>query len=173
MTTQSDYTLDEWHLILQAPALASLFIIQADRYNPIVVIRKTFAALTAITETAQQDPESELIQAVISAVLGGQAPEQSNVYHRDLSSASHWALEGCRQVTAMLAQKAPEAEANAFSRWLIGIGRRVAQVSDPSISNDRRVTGISIRTHRALEMLAVALDMPLRSVADPSVDLSV
>ncbi|MEI7771219.1 MAG: hypothetical protein WCI67_14595 [Chloroflexales bacterium] len=170
MTTQADYTAGEWDLILQAPALASLFIIQSGSYNRIAVARKLFAALAVITETAPHGPDTELIQAVSAAMRAGQAPRQPIAHPHDLAAARHWVLEHCRALAALLAQKVPEAEAEAFTRWLIRIGQRVALADDLIGQPMSRVAEAQMRTSLALEMLTAALTIPFGVRAGISVD---
>jgi hypothetical protein len=172
MTIQTDCTAKEWNLILQAPTLAGLVIIQADQYSLPIVTRKTFATLGAIMATAQQQAGTELIQAVATAMRAGQAPWWPAEYPRDLAEARQWALGRCRQVAVLLAQKAPEAEAEAFMRWLIAIGQHVALIADAPGPQDPQGAEGYARVHLALEMLALALDLPLSVVAGPPLDLS-
>lgn len=167
MTTQPDYTAKEWNLLLQAPILASLIIIQADQYRLTTVARKTFAALAAIMETAQRETGTELIDAVAAAVREGQAPWWPDAYPSEPDAALRWALLRCRQVAALLAQKVPEAEAEAFARWLLSIGQRVAQVAAPPGPLDPQGG-----EHTALRRLAAALDLPVSESVGLSVDRS-
>ncbi|MEI8165125.1 MAG: hypothetical protein WCG26_02065 [Chloroflexales bacterium] len=172
MTIQTDCTAKEWDLILQAPTLAGLVIIQADHYSLLTITRKTFATLGAIMATAQQQAGTELIQAVATAMRTGQAPWWPTEYPRDMVEAHQWALGRCRQITALLAQKAPEAEAEAFMRWLIAIGQHVALIADAPGPHDPQGTEGDARTRLALELLATALNLPLSLLAGPPLDLS-
>jgi hypothetical protein len=160
MTTQVDYTADEWTLMVQAPALASLFIIQADSYHRIAVARKLMVAIAAISATAPHGPHTELIQAVVAAVQAGRVPRQPIAHPRDLAEARHWTLAQCRQIAALLAQKVPEAEAEAFTGWLISIGRRVMRGTDGIALWDVRAAEAQMRSNLALEMLSAALTLP-------------
>lgn len=161
MTIQTDCTAKEWDLILQAPTLAGLVIIQADHYSLLTITRKTFATLGAIMATAQQQAGTELIQAVATAMRTGQAPWWPTEYPRDMVEAHQWALGRCRQITALLAQKAPEAEAEAYARWLISIGKQVALVHDNHPRQGYSSETHNERQHLALEVLAAAFDMSI------------
>jgi hypothetical protein len=161
MTTQADYTTDEWILMVQAPALASLFIIQEDTYQRIPVARQLIAAIAAISMVAPRGPHTELIQAVAAAVQAGQVPPLPATPPDDLKAARRWVLDQCRHVAAVLVQKAPEAEAVAFTGWLIGIAQRVTLASDTPELRGARAAEAQMRSGLALEMLSAALTLPL------------
>ncbi len=166
MTTQADYTVDEWNLLVQAPALATLFIIQAAPYHRIAVAHKLLAMIAAIGETAPHGPHTELIQAVVAAIQAGQQPRQPSAHPRDLAEARRWVLAQCRQVAALLGQKAPQAEAAAFTGWLIRIGRRVMAGTNGIDLGDVRGVAAQMQSGLALEMLSAALTSPF-SVGTP------
>lgn len=160
MTTQTNYTVDEWNLLVQAPALATLFIIQAVPYNRIAVAHKLLATIAVISETAPHGPHTELIHAVVAAIQAGRMPRQPSAYPRDLAEARRWVLAQCRQVGALLEQKAPEAEAKAFTGWLIRIGRRVTVGTNAIDLGDVRMVAAQMQSGLALEMLSSALTFP-------------
>ncbi|NTU81111.1 MAG: hypothetical protein HGA45_17305 [Chloroflexales bacterium] len=168
MTTQTDYTADEWDLIVQAPTLASLFVILAQQYRPTAVARKMFAALAAIIETAQNGSSTELIQAVAVAIRAGQAPWWPTASPSDLVAVHAWALERCHQVALLLAQTTPETETAAFTRWLIAIGERAALVPDlPGLPDQVPAAEALPPVRRALDTLAAVLTLPDSVGADP------
>ena len=63
MTTKSEFNADEWDRVAQAPALAALAVIVADRGG---VIRESIALGRAYTE-ARSDGGSELIQGLVES----------------------------------------------------------------------------------------------------------
>ena len=165
MTTQTDYTAEEWHLLIQAPACASLLILNAYVPNRIVIARRLSGAMAGIGATLPHRPNTDLIRAVAAAVQAGRAPRQQIGPPRDLAAARQTLLVQCRQVAAILAQKAPEAEAEAFTRWLIGLGQRVAWAGDATELRISRATEAQIRSGLALELLTAALSIPFRGAA--------
>jgi hypothetical protein len=158
LSISDNYTEEEWNTILRAPALAAIFIIQADVYSPSVAYLKTFAAFTAILETAQQGSSSELVTAVTEALLTGQIPADLTDFPDNLADARRIVLEGCRQAAALLAQRAPHGEADAYNRWLMMIGQHVARVSDYYWLPGQRFRQPDEKAHTALEALAAALE---------------
>ena len=161
MPTQIAYTPAEWALLLGAPALTALVLIHAAPCSPRLADRKLSLAIAAMTEPVRQGATSELIQAVMDTVRAGPAARWPAAYPRDLGEVGQWALAGCRQVAALLAQKAPEAEAEAYARWLISIGKQVALVHEHHPRQGYSSETHNERQHLALEVLAAAFDMSI------------
>jgi hypothetical protein len=157
VTTQADYLRHEWDLILGAPGLTALVLIHADPCREAVAYQQLRAVSAAIAETMTQAAPSVLIQSVLEAVRAGQSPLWPTAYPRDLGDVHGWALATCRQVAAILAQKAPEAEADAYTNWLMGIAQRVTLIPHDGLPSNCR----DLRHKRqrvVLEELAIALD---------------
>lgn len=159
MTTQADYRLHEWNLILGAPGLIALVIIHADPWSERVAHQRVQVIGAAFEKAAAQGAPIELIRSVTDAVRAGQSALWPIAHPRDLSDVRGWALDACRQVAAILAQKAPEAEARAYAHWLMRIAQRVAQVPASAALPRNRLDGHTERQRTALEELAAALDV--------------
>jgi hypothetical protein len=158
VTTQADYRRDEWDLIVGAPGLIALVLIHADPRSEAVAYQQLRTVSAAIAEPATQESPSTLIQSVLGAVRAGQSPLWPTAYPCDLGDVHGWAMGCCRQVAAVLAQKAPEAEADAYTHWLMEVAQRVALVPD---GHGRDLTGLAVRDARqqgSLAALAAALD---------------
>ena len=63
MTTKAEFNAEEWERIVQAPALAGLMVILAERGGK---IRESIALGRAYAE-ARRDADSELLQQIVSA----------------------------------------------------------------------------------------------------------
>lgn len=151
MTIQLDYMRDEWDLIVGAPALTALFLIEAEHCSADVAYRKLDTAIRAITWSVAAARTSQLIAAVQEAVRAGESPRWPSEYPRDLDDVGAWALDRCRRVAAILDQKASEPEARAYIQWLLQISQYVAMVPD-----DREQPGG--RNERPTERLRAALE---------------
>jgi len=158
VTIQSDYHRHEWDLILGAPGLVALVLIQAHPYRQQVAHQKMCAVIAAIEETRSQGSASELIRSVISTERAGQSPLWPTEYPRDLGDIRLWALYACRQVATLLAQKVPDAEAEAYTHWLMRIAQRVVTVPEDGVFQPCDPVGCHRRQRSALEDLAAALD---------------
>lgn len=155
MTTQTDYRCDEWDLVLGTPGLIALVLIHADPCSEAVAYQQLRAVRAALAELADQQSPSDLTQSVLGAVRAGQSPLWPIAYPRDLGDVCGWAMDCCRQVAAVLAQKAPEADADAYTHWLMGLAQRVALAPD-GLGRDHN--GLSAWQRMALAELAAALD---------------
>jgi hypothetical protein len=165
MTTQMDYTVEEWRLLVQAPAWASLLILEAYESNRIVIAYKLVRVLAGISATVPHKPNTDLIRAVAATVRAGLVPQQLLALPRDLLATRQQRLAHCRQVAAVLAQKVPEAEAVAFTGWLIDLGQRVAWAGDGLDLRPSRATEAQIRSGLAVELLTSALTFPFHVAA--------
>lgn len=160
MTAQPTYMPAAWDLLVGAPALTALVMIHLEHCSPDMARRKLQAALAAFTEPPPQGPGSELIAAVIDAARAGHSPRWPTEYPRDLTDVAGWALERLREVSALLAQKAPEAEAEAFSHWLLALAQQVAQIAEDASLPDAVSAACARQSHDLLDQLAVALGIP-------------
>ncbi|NTU80409.1 MAG: hypothetical protein HGA45_13700 [Chloroflexales bacterium] len=164
MTTHHAFTATDWDLLVGAPALIALVLIHAERCSPRMAERKLQVAFTAMREPVPEGPGSALIVAVTDAVRSGHSPRWPTEYPRQLTDVGGWALERCRQLTALLAQQAPAAEAEAYSHWLHAIAQQVTLVPEGQGLAEHVPTAPTHIQRSALDQLAVALDLPL--VAD-------
>ena len=67
MTSKSDFTTEEWKLILEAPPVAGLLVVTAQRGGS---IRETIAMAKAYVEARQQHGESQLLDEIVAGQTG-------------------------------------------------------------------------------------------------------
>src|SRR6266516_7962933 len=68
MTTQADFTDEEWTQLKRAPFVAGMAISLADPGGPIEVVKETAATLKTVTGAAEQGGRGELVAAVAGDV---------------------------------------------------------------------------------------------------------
>ena len=107
MTTKADYTAEEWEVLLRAPVVVGLAVVAASPSGPIGVVQE----MSAIGRILGEEPQ------------GAETPAQS------LEELKAHALQTCREVSALLARKAPASEADSVKRWLLTVARRVAEAA--------------------------------------------
>lgn len=134
------YSDHEWRIILQGPTLATLWVIQADRYSPDVAQLKMHAGATAMFDivSTPEVAQGELVSTVIAALLSGQRPAEMPAQPHSLREARRIVLAACGRVAGLLAQKTPHPEAGAYIGWLTRIARRVALAGPPGSPADQR-----------------------------------
>jgi hypothetical protein len=129
MTTKADYTAEEWELLMKAPFMAGMAIVAASPSGPIGVVKEMFAVGRVLVEGSEESSTNELISALVSDVKAGHRPAASTESISSVEEAKDLALQACRDVAALLARKAPAAEAGGFKRWLLTAAQRVAGAS--------------------------------------------
>ncbi|NTW97177.1 MAG: hypothetical protein HGB28_01335 [Oscillochloris sp.] len=165
MTTQNDYSAEEWNTILQAPGFAVTFIIQSATYSQAVALTKMLTGIEAIVQTAEAEPGCDLVQSVRAAIMSGQRPRYPAYIPANLGEARQVMLRGCRQAVALLAQRAPEDEANAYLGWILEIVRIVAAVPSEPAAPGHSAEETSRQTHAAIELLARELGLGALTLA--------
>jgi hypothetical protein len=129
MTTKADYTAEEWELLMKAPFMAGMAIVAASPSGPIGVVKEMFAVGRVLVEGTEESSTNELISALVSDVKAGHRPAASTESISSVEEAKDLALKAYREVAALLARKAPAAEAEGFKRWLLTAAQRVAGAS--------------------------------------------
>jgi len=134
MANKASFTADEWKLLLESPMLAAMAVTAADPSGLWGVIKEGFAASGALAQAKADAESNALIRAVVadfetsegrSAARDGLKAKLAGGKPGELKPK---AIDGLRQVAALLEAKAPE-DAPAFKAWLQGIAQRVAEAS--------------------------------------------
>ena len=110
MTSKSDFTAEEWQLILEAPPSAGMIVVTAQRGGS---FRETIAMAKAYAEARQQHGESELLDEIVAA-----KPERDHTHYHSLEELKQHGLQHLRDSVALL-----EEQGHA------GRGRRVSPTS--------------------------------------------
>lgn len=129
MTTQTDYTPAEWDLLVGMPALIVRVMLHSEPYSPDAASSWIQPTLAAVTDLESPGLRSDLVESVIGALRDRHESLRGYISCPELMELRLCALDACRRAAGVLAQKAPEAEAEAYSAWLLAIGRQAALVS--------------------------------------------
>lgn len=130
MTTQADYTNEEWKLILQAPAMAGMVVMLTGQSGPFQMVKEMFAVSKAIVDAEKQEASNELIGALVTAAKSVKPEDmQPAQKFNTIEEARAHALDQVRQVGALVDQKAPAQEAQEFKQWLTSLGQKVAEAA--------------------------------------------
>lgn len=169
MTTRDAYSDAEWKLIITAPVAIISAVIGVSPGGPVGISQEVSAAVQTFEAAAQQQADNPLIAAVLVALKGrfesfmGKQPDDpasADIDFMALGRDPGQAVTICRDMTALLAQKAPAPEAEEFRRWLLTLATRVAQAA-----NEGGVLGfggerVNDKERQLLADLAAALDAP-------------
>ena len=137
MSTKTDYSAEEWKLVLKAPLMAGLAVIAASPSGPLGMLREMFAVgkLVAATKTqaeGQGGLSNELLRAALTDLASPDGRSQVDVAElRGLPSEqlrAH-ALDACRALASLVDRKATREEAEGVKRWLVTIAQRAAEAA--------------------------------------------
>src|ERR1700738_4846499 len=118
MTTKSDFSPEEWELILEAPPSAGMIVVTAQRGGS---FRESIARAKAYVEARKQHGESELLDEIVAA-----KPERDHSHYRSAEELKQNALQHLRNSIALLEQKATPVEVDEYRQFIVTLAHKVA-----------------------------------------------
>jgi hypothetical protein len=118
MTSKTDFTAEEWTLILEAPPSAGMIVLTAQRGGS---IRESIAMAKAYAEARQQHGESDLLDEIVAAKPG----RDHTRYHSPEELKQH-GLQHLRDAVALLEQKATPRETDEYRSFVVTLAHKVA-----------------------------------------------
>jgi hypothetical protein len=159
MSTQTDYTPEEWKTLAAAPLMAGLLVSVSDLSGPIGMAQEALAVARAVAEvSASTSVELIKVLAEASKTWGGR-PELPPV-PREQGAARAALLDGCKQAAAVVGQTSP-AEAEEYKRWLVAVARKTAEAAKEGGFLGIGGTRVSDAEHAAVSELASALGVSI------------
>lgn len=132
MTAHTEYTEEEWELLRLTPYLAGMAVVFVDHSGVIETVREGIAMVVAEAGGPQHYPGNELIAALMSErstaaeqsaarkELEGMPPDEVPGHVRK------GALEDCRRVVSLLAERSSAAEREGYVHWVMDVARATA-----------------------------------------------
>ena len=126
MTTQFDFSNDDWERVAAAPLLVGMAVAKAEDSGFLGSIRETRSLLANIAEGASDGPAKELIAQA--------AATDTSVDYEAFKVLSAEALatdaeEACRQLNRNLAQVVEPEVADGYKRWIVDVASTVAEAA--------------------------------------------
>jgi hypothetical protein len=118
MTTKSDFTAEEWHVVLEAPPSAGLIVVTAQRGGS---FREAIAMAKAYVGARQQHGVSELLDEIVAV-----KPERDHTHYHSPDELKQNGLQHIRDAIALLQRKATPAEVEEYRQFIITLSHRVA-----------------------------------------------
>jgi hypothetical protein len=118
MTAKSDFTTEEWQLVLEAPPSAGMIVVTAQRGGS---FRETIAMAKVYAEARQQHGESELLDEIVAA-----KPERDHSHYHSPEELKQHGLQHLRDAIALLESKATPAEVDEYRRFIVTLTHKVA-----------------------------------------------
>jgi len=148
MTGKTDFTEEEWKLVLQGPTSAGLLVVASD---PGGSVRESFSMAKAYAEARKDHGDSELLDTIVSA-----KPEVDRTRAHSREELKEHSLQHLRDAVALLEQKATPEEVEEYKQFIVNLAERVAEarkegflgLSGERVSSDERA---------AIEQIAEAL----------------
>ena len=130
MTTQADYTTEEWKSILKAPVMAGMVVMLTGQSGPFQMVKEMFSVSKALADAEKQGASNELIGALVTAAKSAKREDmQPEQKFNTIEETRAYALDQVRQVGLLVDQKAPAQEAQEFKQWLTSLGQKVAEAA--------------------------------------------
>ena len=118
MTSKSDFTTEEWEVILEAPPSAGMIVLTAQKGG---AIRESIAMAKAYVEARQEHGKSELLDAIVAA-----KPERDHTHYHSPEELKQHGLEHVRDSVAILQRTAEPEEVEQYRRFIVTLSHRVA-----------------------------------------------
>jgi hypothetical protein len=118
MTSKSDFTTEEWQLILEAPPSAGMIVVTAQRGG---MFRETIAIAKAYVEARKQHGESELLDDIVAA-----KPERDHTRYHSPEELKQHGMQHLRDAVALLEAKATPKEVDEYRQFIITLSHKVA-----------------------------------------------
>jgi hypothetical protein len=118
MTSKSDFTAEEWQLILEAPPSAGMIVVTAQRGGS---FRETIAMAKAYAEARQQHGKSELLDDIVVA-----KPERDHAHYHSAEELKQHGLQHLRDSVLLLEGKATPEEVDEYRQFIVTLARKVA-----------------------------------------------
>ena len=118
MTTKSDFSPEEWQLVLEAPPSAGMIVVTAQRGGS---FRESIAMAKAYVEARQQHGESDLLDEIVAA-----KPERDHTRYHSAEELKQHGLQHLRDSVALLGRKATPVEVDEYRQFIVTLAHKVA-----------------------------------------------
>jgi hypothetical protein len=118
MTGKTDFTAEEWQIVLEGPPSAAMIVVTAQRGG---TFRETIAIAKAYLEARKQHGESELLDEIASA-----KPEIDHTRYHSAEELKDDGLQHLRDAVELLERKATPEEVADYRRFVLSLAAEVA-----------------------------------------------
>jgi hypothetical protein len=118
MTTQAEFTEQEWKSVLEGPTSAGLIVISAEKGG---TFKETYSMAKAYAEARQQHGASELLDAIVS-----HKPVADHTRYHTPDELKTAGLQHIRDAVALLQGKATAEELDDYKAFVVTLSNKVA-----------------------------------------------
>jgi hypothetical protein len=134
MADKTNFTKEEWTLLLESPMIAGMAVTAADPSGLWGLLKESFAGGSALAQAATNANTSALVKAVVTDFSSSEGRSTARDGLKAKFAASQpsdlktKAIDSLRQVSTLLDAKAPD-DAAAFKAWLRQISHSTAEAA--------------------------------------------
>ncbi len=131
MSVKSDYSSEEWQILLQAPGAAGIYIMMADPNFVIGSMKEAFALSAGILHKEKETDNSPLLSALLSEFEDREMVKKAQLQFekKDLATIKKTAFNTLQQAVSILQEKATSEEAGEMTSWLYQMCVKVANAA--------------------------------------------
>ena len=118
MTTKTDFTEEEWRMVLEGPPIAGMLVLTAQSGG---TFRETWAMSKSYVEARKQHGESQLLDEIVST-----KPKVDHTRYRTPAEQREAGLKHLRDAVALLRAKATPEEVGDYSLFVVHVAENVA-----------------------------------------------
>ena len=160
MASKSDFTPEEWKTIIAAAPMVGLAVTCASPNGPWGVMKEMLSMGMAMAEMLQKGSSNPLIAELAADLKARQTKPEPLQGVKSPEQGKELALNHVRAVNDLIDRKVKAEEADEFKKWLLAVGRRVAEAS-----NEGGIFGfggerVSDAEKNVLRQIAFALGQP-------------
>lgn len=162
MTTKTDYSDEEWQLLIDAPILAGLAVMMSGK-SGLGTMKEAVSLTQGTLSGAKEYPNVELIGAIVDARLKGGEKSSAETFtnnpYQGLGIEKFMATvsEKCKAASEVLAKKATPEEASAFRAWVLSIADDVSKAAREGGFLGFGGTQVSVEEVAAIDRIKSAL----------------
>jgi len=119
MTKKADFNAEEWSLVIEAPPLAGLIVITAQRGG---TLRESISLGKAYAEAREDHGNSELLDAIVA-----ERPEMDPKKYESMEALREQGLGRLREAVELLEGRATPEEVDDYKRFIVGLAGRAAR----------------------------------------------
>lgn len=141
MTAQSDFTPEEWELVIEGPPGAGLVVALASRGGS---FRESFSLAKAYVEAREHHGASELLDAIVA-----NKPKLDRSHRGSYEEVATYRLQRLRSAVEVLETKATPEEVDGYRGFVLRLAEKVAtaheehgqQISEDELAAIERIRG--------------------------------
>jgi hypothetical protein len=160
MTQKSEFDAEEWSRVSEAPPLAGVIVVTAQRGG---TLRESIALGKAYAEARQNQGSNEILDAIV-AEQPHVNPQERYGSAEELRTAG---LEKIREAIELLSSKATPDEVDGYKQFIVDLAERAAHAHKEGGFLGIGGKEVSDAEQQALDEIRAAVDSPDQQHASP------